>query len=134
MQYSDYNINIPYNKTTGEVQTTCPSCSHERKKKTDKCLSVNLDKQTWFCHHCSYKGALGKIVKTEYKVPQWANKTQLSNDVVRYFESRKISQPTLLKYKITEGLEWMPKSAKEINTIQFNYFRDSQLVNVKYRG
>jgi twinkle protein len=134
MKYEDYNIQVPYNKTTGEVQTTCPSCSHERKKKTDKCLSVNLDKQTWFCHHCSYKGALGKIVKTEYKVPQWANKTQLSNDVVRYFESRKISQPTLLKYKITEGLEWMPKSAKEINTIQFNYFRDSQLVNVKYRG
>lgn len=134
MQYSDYNITIPNGKTTGEVQTTCPSCSHERKKKTDKCLSVNLDKKTWYCHHCAYKGAIGKILKTDYKVPQWKNNTQLSNDVVRYFEARKISQPTLNFAKITEGLEWMPKSQKEINTIQFNYFRNSELINVKYRG
>lgn len=134
MQYSDYNITIPNGKTTGEVQTICPSCSHERKKKTDKCLSVNLDKKTWYCHHCAYKGAIGKILKTDYKVPQWKNNTQLSNDVVRYFEARKISQPTLNFAKITEGLEWMPKSQKEINTIQFNYFRNSELINVKYRG
>lgn len=134
MNYEDYNITIPNGKTTGEVQTTCPSCSHERKKKTDKCLSVNLDKKTWYCHHCAYKGAIGKILKTDYKVPQWKNNTQLSNDVVRYFEARKISQPTLNFAKITEGLEWMPKSQKEINTIQFNYFRNSELINVKYRG
>ena len=134
MNYEDYNITIPHNKITGEVQTICPSCSHERKKKTDKCLSVNLDKKTWFCHHCSYKGALNKILKTEYKTPVWKNNTNLSNDVVKYFEARKISQNTLKVAKISEGLEWMPKSQKEINTIQFNYFRDNELVNIKFRG
>jgi twinkle protein len=134
MNYEDYNITIPHNKITGEVQTICPSCSHERKKKTDKCLSVNLDKKTWFCHHCSYKGALNKILKTEYKTPLWKNNTNLSNDVVKYFEARKISQNTLKIAKISEGLEWMPKSQKEINTIQFNYFRNNELVNIKFRG
>jgi twinkle protein len=134
MKYEDYNITIPNNKVRGEVQTICPSCSHERKKKTDKCLSVNLDKKTWFCHHCSYKGALGKILKTEYKVPEWKNKTTLSTEVVKYFETRKICQDTLIKAKVTDGIEWMPKNQKEIQTIQFNYFRDGILTNIKYRG
>ena len=58
MDYRDFNIDIRSSKTTGEVQCTCPQCSHTRKKKTDKCLSVNLDKGTWFCHHCGWKGAL----------------------------------------------------------------------------
>lgn len=134
MNYSDYNINIPHNKTAGEVQTLCPSCSFDRKKKTDKCLSVNLDKQTWFCHHCGYKGGLAKIQVTEYKVPEWKNKTDLSDGTVKYFETRKICQHTLKLARVTESTEWMPKAAKEILTINFNYFRSGQLVNIKYRG
>ena len=34
---------------------------------------------------------------------------------------------------ITEGVEWMPQTGKEENTIQFNYFIGDELVNVKYR-
>ena len=33
-------------KANGEVQTLCPSCSHTRKKKTDKCLSVKSKRAT----------------------------------------------------------------------------------------
>ncbi|MCV5968683.1 hypothetical protein, partial [Lactococcus petauri] len=83
-------------KTTGEAQCLCPQCSHTRKKKTDKCLSVNLDKGNWFCHHCGWKGALiNTIEKVEYIKPIWKNKTDLSDVVVKYFESeRKINQQT----------------------------------------
>ena len=35
--------------------------------------------------------------------------------------------------KITEGIEFMPQAAMNVNTIQFNYFRDGELINVKYR-
>ena len=73
MNYSDFNIQIPYNKITGEVQVICPSCSSDRKKKTAKCLCVNLDKQVWFCQHCGYTGGLAKVQKKEYKVPEWKN-------------------------------------------------------------
>lgn len=134
MTYSDYGIDLKTSKTSGEVQTICPVCSHERKKKTDKCLSVNLDKQVWFCNHCGHKGRLKEEKNIVYKLPEWKNKTDLSIDVVKFFEARKISQGTLQKVKITDGVEWMPKAQKEINTIQFNYFRDSNLINVKYRG
>jgi len=136
MNYSDYNIEIQSNKVSGEVTTRCPQCSDDRsaKNRKAKVLSVNLDKQTWFCHHCGFKGFLKPDKKVEYKVPAWKNNTELSDLTVRYFESRKISQGTLKRAMVTEGMEWMPKAGKEIITIQFNYFRDEKLVNVKYRG
>lgn len=132
MDYRDYNIDIRTSKTTGEVQTICPNCSHTRKKKTDKCLSVNLDKHTWFCHHCGWKGALIEK-QVEYVKPVWKNKTDLSNNLVKWFEDRGISQKTLNLLKVTEGVEWMPQIGGNINTIQFNYFRNGELINVKYR-
>jgi twinkle protein len=132
MDYRDYNIDIRTNKTSGEVQTTCPNCSHTRKKKTDKCLSVNLDKQTWFCHHCAWKGTLVERA-VEYVKPEWKNKTDLSEPVVKWFEERGINQNTLKAVQISEGLEWMPQTQKNENTIQFNYFRNGELINVKYR-
>lgn len=134
MSYSNYGIEIPNNKTSGEVTTICPQCSHTRKKKTDKCLSVNLDKQVWHCNHCGFKGYIKPDKNIVYKVPEWKNKTDLDEKTVKWFESRKISQGTLKRMQVTDGIEWMPKAQKEILTIQFNYFRDGQLVNVKYRG
>lgn len=47
---------------------------------------------------------------------------------------RKISNNTLLRLKITEAIEWMPKAKKEVTTICFNYYRDEQLINIKFRG
>lgn len=133
--YSTFNIEVNTNKTTGEYRTICPACSADRKKKSAKCLSVNLDKQVWHCAHCGYSGGLTtKFQKTEYKLPDWQNKTDLSDKVVKYFETRKISQQVLKFAKVTEGNEWMPKAEKQIPTIQFNYFRGDKLINVKSRG
>lgn len=38
--------------------TTCPKCSHLRRKKRLACLSVKLDGRgiRFFCHHCNWKG------------------------------------------------------------------------------
>ncbi len=136
MDYRDFNIDIRSSKTSGEVQCLCPKCSSTRKKKNDKCLSVNLDKQTWFCHHCEWKGGLAnKMDKIEYVKPEWKNNTNLSERVVKFFEEeRGINQQTLLDLKVTEGVEYMPQFSKDVNTIQFNYFKNGELVNVKYRG
>ena len=99
MDFRDFNIDIRSSKTTGEVQTTCPQCSHTRKKKTDKCLSVNLDKNTWFCHHCHWTGGLqNKISEVVYVKPEWKNNTEIDDIAVKWFENeRKISQKTLKK-------------------------------------
>jgi 5S rRNA maturation endonuclease (ribonuclease M5) len=137
--FEDYSIEIQTNKTVGEWKTTCPQCSHTRKKKTDKCLSVNLGKRVWRCNHCEWSGGLPPIegnkieYKIEYKKPEWKNKTDLSEKLVKWFEARGISQNTLKNMKISEGIEWMPSVQAETNTMQFNYFYLNELINVKYR-
>lgn len=44
----------------GSFVTTCPQCSHLRKKKTVPCLSVRVDDLgvRYFCHHfpCDFQG------------------------------------------------------------------------------
>ena len=134
INYSDFGLHVPMGKNSGEFQTTCPECSHTRKKKTQKCLSINLDKKVWRCNHCDWSGALKtQFSKPEYKKPIFQNKTQLSEKAVKWFSKRGIGQDVLIKMKITEGLEWMPQENKEVNTIQFNYFRNQELTNIKYR-
>lgn len=134
MKYSNYNIEIPAGKTSGEITTTCPKCSHDRKKKNIKCLGVNLSKGVWNCNHCAWSGGLKTMKEeTSYIKPTWKNNTDLSANLVKWFEGRGISQATLVAMKITESKEFMPQTQQEENTINFNYFRNGELVNVKYR-
>lgn len=134
MKYEDFGIDIKTAKVTGEFYTTCPKCSDDRKKKRVKCLSVSLDKKAWLCHHCGWKGSLTptKPVK-EYFRPVWTNNTSLSDKVVQWFKKRGISQKTLIDAKVTEQQEWMPQIDGKANCIAFNYFRNGQLVNSKFR-
>lgn len=83
-----------------------------------------------------YNIALEEEGNQTYVRPVFNNKTDLSDAVVKYFAKRKISQKTLLFAKVTEGVEDMPTKEGfiKMNTIHFNYFRDGELVNVKYRG
>jgi twinkle protein len=126
-----------YNLPESVKQSICPLCSEQRKKKTDKCLTIDWNRGLAKCWHCNellqlhtYKH---KENQKEYARPEWKNNTKLSDKLVKWFEGRKISQFTLRQMKITEGMEWMPQSQKEENTVQFNYFRNQELVNVKYR-
>lgn len=60
---------------------------------------------------------------------------KLSKETIRYFEEhRKISNNTLLRFKITESVEWMPKAQAEVNAICFNYYIDEELINIKFRA
>lgn len=60
---------------------------------------------------------------------------KLSKEFLENFENvRKISNNTLLRFNVTEAIEWMPKAKKEIKVICFNYLRDGELINIKFRG
>ena len=134
MSYEQYGITIPNSRTTGEVATTCPNCSKDRKKKSAKCLQVNLDKQVWNCKHCGWRGGFRvQEEKVVYTMPEWKNDTKLSDAVVKWFENRRISQQTLFKALISQSNTYMPQVEKEVNTINFNYFFNGTLKNVKYR-
>lgn len=101
----------------------------------------------WDIDNLSYPEAL-RYVADMYKIelitegsqvytkPSFNNKTNISSNIVKWFENRKISQKTLTKMKITEGPQSMPFDGgwKDMNCIYFNYFREEELVNTKFRG
>lgn len=135
-EFAKHGIDIGRIKTIGK--TKCPKCSDDRKNKSDPCLSIDIDKGVWKCHHCEWAGSIGiKPMKVSneknYAKPIFNNRTDLSEGLVNWFFKRGISQQTLIDFKITESEEWMPQVQKKRNCINFNYFRDDELINVKYR-
>lgn len=149
--YSDFDIQIPYGKTSGKAKTICPKCHDKRRDKRDKSLSVNLDEGIWHCHYCGWSGTIKtkdpepwhnhapirKQAKV-YRLPEAPKRPEvqkhaLSDKALAWFDSRGISPQTLTDLRITEGLEFMPQKGAPANTVQFNYYRGETLVNVKYR-
>ena len=112
----------------GDVKTTCPKCSPTRKHKQDPCLSVNVEEGIWNCHNCGWSGTAK--TKKEY-TPVVSELKNISQPVIDWFAARGISNQTLLRYKITESTEYM--GDKETRCVNFNYFLNGQLVNIKYR-
>lgn len=128
------NIGINLNrKTTGSIKTTCPRCSETRKNKKDLCLSVDIDAGMYNCHHCEWKGRVFEKSKKEYVKPE-PRLEKVSDKTIKFFESRGISNNTLLRFGITEAKEWMPQFNSEAQVICFNYQRAGELVNIKFRG
>jgi twinkle protein len=126
MRFSDFGIDTKGRKS-GQFKTQCPKCSDDRKNKRDPSLSVNIDEGVWNCHHCGFAGTVNKMEKIKYTVPE-LNNTPLSDKTLEYFKGRGISKSTVLRFGVTEsesnGKKW----------INFNYFRDEKLVNIKFRS
>ena len=130
--FEDHGIQV---SGTGEQDTTCPKCSHTRKKKNDPCLSVNIDRGTWFCHHCSWSGGLG-----DTKTPQWVAPIKkiykkpeceysIDNELPRWayeylVEERKIPLTIIQRNHIQA----------DDKAISFPFFKDGEVVNYKKRG
>lgn len=126
-------------KNSGQIKTVCPSCSINRKNKTDRCLSVNIAKGVAKCHHCeaiSIRDDKPLVQDKVYKLPKqsWKNYTNLSDNVVKYCESRSIHQSTLKELNVTEEEYYQPQAKKKMMNIVFNYFEGDVLVNKKYRS
>lgn len=115
------------NKWSGEVKTTCPKCAHQRKKKNDPSLGVNIDDGVWKCHHCNWSGSVNQYVRPETR-PQVKTESIFS-----YFTKRGITSETVTKFQISEGVEWMPQDQKEHKVICFNYFLEDDLINIKFK-
>ena len=129
----------------GKTQGICPLCSHNRKPKNQKkqCASYDWERGLGTCHNCNETFQLhtyerkGKSDK-EYAKPDSSPQvvqynSELSDKVLKWFESRGISQKTLDYCNVTETKEWMPQTGKDENTIRFNYYMGNELINIKYR-
>lgn len=136
--FQDFGIEVRHN--SGEEDTTCPQCSESRTNKRARCLSVNVDKGVWTCHHCGWSGGLGtgeehkpQIAK-KWRMPAYAfNTTELPDPVVVWFSSRGITQPVLTRNRIGCGPVYFPQVEERRGSVHFPYLRGDQVLNVKYR-
>jgi len=133
INWSDIKIKA---NATGNIKTTCPSCSHTRKKKNDPCLSVNIEKGVARCWNCDDVSFKNRHEANKFDLPpqNWMNYTSLSDGMVKWFKSRGISQKTLIECKVTEEKYYQPAKNKEVNNLVFNYFYGDMLVNKKFRS
>lgn len=117
----------------GNVKVPCPKCSHTRKHKNDPCLSVLIEEGVYNCHNCGWSGTV-KILKPkkEYVKPAPELKN-LSQPIIDWFAGRGITNQTLLRYKVSEGTDYMPQVGSEVRTIHFNYIYNEEVFNIKHR-
>ena len=111
----------------------CPECAENSKRKDPKDLQYYGPSA--FCHKCEatlyeYK----PYEKKEYKLPERKNDTKLTDKALKYWEGRMISQKTLNKMGVYSDREMMPKNKGLVEVICFPFFRDGELINIKFRG
>jgi twinkle protein len=141
MRLNDKELKIPPGKT-GQFKTTCPFCSHRRKKSSEKCLSINKNENVWNCHHCGRSGIIVNQQKNQEvirmnkvkRLESWkASSKDLSVEFINFFQRRGISKETLENNNIRMENIYMPAIDERVDAIAFPYIEEGNIVNIKYR-
>lgn len=142
MTFLELGFEFP-SDATGEIRASCPKCSHERKKPGEKCCAVNVTTGEWYCHHCGFRGTLGKGVqengdpkawkKAEWAAPPLLPSAPIPPKVFEYFAKRGISESTVTRNGIAYGEAYFPQAEAWVSCIQFPYKLDGKVVNIKFR-
>ena len=118
-------------KLTKSGKQTCPKCSHKRKNKSDPCLSVTFtdDAVLYKCHNdCGFEGVVYYRDKYEtrkkYRKPEPPKVVEKLDPIYKYFQKRAIPQAIVDEYGV---------SYNENKEIVIPYYKNGELVNVKYR-
>jgi twinkle protein len=140
--WHDMRIVIPAG-ACGEIDVECPECSPTRKKKHARCLSVNVDKGTFTCHHCGWSGGLQqggrRGEELHWRKPAYTRPEprpvadDLDVGMVQFFASRSIPAAVLRRNRISAQRVYMPQAEDHVKAICFPYYRGEDFVNAKYR-
>lgn len=129
-------------RQTGQLKTLCPECSHTRTKKTDPCLSVNLDDGVYHCHNCGWQGVAGGDRRDSYGAaplprvytrPTYQPSDTTPGGAIKWLGERGIPAEVARRNRIGAAEAWMPQRGGKVPAITFPYYRDGELINVKYR-
>lgn len=131
LEFKAIGINPKGNAIKQKVE--CPKCHHNRKNKSDKSLSIDLEKGLYNCHNCGWKGNVKVKERKEYTVPV-QSKAEIGVKMLKYFTDRGISESTVANWKITQSREYFGSAGKKLTAINFNYYQDGEIVNIKYRS
>jgi twinkle protein len=142
--FADLGIVVP--PGSGNQYTTCPQCSKDRKKKRVKCLSVNVDKGLFNCHHCGWHGSLAEGGRQAaelhwqrplYRPVERIAAEDLPPEFLEWFSARGISERTLGRAKVKAATAYFPQVEDFAQAMVFPYFVPAEdrmeVVNRKYR-
>lgn len=150
LNWRKYGIDAPYG-SSGNKKVFCPQCHSDRHDKRDRSLSINLATGEFNCHYCGFSGCASEKEEWEKEERPWKNYAPIrrqkpvyakprprtanpfSAKALAWFAGRGISEATLKAMRVTEGVEYMPQKEGKANTIQFNYYKNGELVNTKFR-
>jgi twinkle protein len=116
----------------------CPKCSHTRQhNRNDKPLSYDTARQIFLCHHCGWKGTDAPSEFTSravsYRKPDYKPQPTENEKLDAFFAGRGIPVEVIRRNQIEARRAYMPQTEKEERVICFPYYRNQEIVNVKYR-
>ena len=136
----------------GQHHSTCPECSHTRRKKTAQCLSVKIeeDRGLYHCSHCGWEGSVFAREAREDGGRRRERSRQrdeppvrpsfvpreddLPPAMLRWWARRGIMGETLRRNRVSLTSRWFPQTRDERPAQAFPYLRDGEVINVKYRS
>ena len=138
--------------SVGDHKTTCPECSHTRRNKTDRCLSVTIESDdgvVWNSHHCGSSGGIaGRAFKSDRERVNFSKAqepksvytaipalptTGLTDNIYQWFQiKRGISRETVDAFGIIRTSKYFGDG--EVPCIGFPYVENGETVNIKYRS
>lgn len=123
------NIGVEPKGNRTEQKVKCPKCKEQGKTNwKDNCLSINIESGLYNCHKCGWKGCVkieDNFTKMEYVKPTKQNFTKLSEDGLKLFSDRGITQQVVNANKIV--------MSKDGLSVIFPYLKNGELINYKQR-
>ena len=121
-------------RSSGQVKTLCPKCSHQRKKKYDTCLSVDLYQRVWNCHNCGWTGGLNANENYQRKAQSMSEKTYRKPNYEWPSELPEKAYNFLVDERgIPEHILQRNKIGFEGGVFKFPFIKNGEVVNIKSR-
>src|SRR5689334_7212664 len=128
----------------GTRKELCPRCSHTRKHRSDPCLSVTIEgtSAVWHCRHCQWSGRVDEHSppreQRTRRPPLPVRPSRMPDaptaEVLAWLARRGISEATARRNQVGAARHYVSKLQATVDCIAFPYFRNGELVNIKYRA
>lgn len=130
--WEELNVDIPASRINSPDNIKlkcCPECKdHGKRRDNTYDLSVVPAEGKGLCHKCGtvflIRNENSKRIERTYTPPKRTNHTALTSDGLQFFSKRRISQESVIYFKIEERNGW----------IAYPYYYNGEIVNVKYKN